>query len=729
MRGISRFAAAALSKRGFSIAAIIFVFAMSDTVTGQSQVGPDVAGRAGDGISVASLSSDGSRLAIGSPRSGENGTNSGEVRIFEYSGHDWEPLGGNLVGASADSSFGNAVSLSHNGMRVAVGSRRSDVNGEDSGRAQVFEWSGAEWVQLGSSMDGDGAGDEFGSSVALSGDGEHLAVGAIWADSTGLMTGEVRVFEWSGGDWVAIGPILAGVEDAEMFRKVSISYDGARLAVGAPGSDANGSDSGRVLVYEWNGTEWIQLGSDIIGENAVDQAAQISLSPDGQTLAIGANLNDGNGESAGHVRVFRWNGSEWVQLGMDIDGDSARDVFGVSTSLSQDGNRLAVGASGSNDSAGYARVYEWSGETWQKLGDDVRGDAPKDFCGSQVALTPDGNRVAVVNSKSDLYGEDSGHVEVYDYSEFNAFTINAGLNDAWFNLETGGQGFLISVLPDAETVFLAWFTYDTEIPPEDAIAHLGDPGHRWLTAQGTYAGKDAVLDIVLTSNGIFDEATDVVRTDPPGSDGTIILAFDDCYTGTIEYNIPSISRQGVIPIQRIVNDNVAVCEALNEVSIELPQPNPESPLKFGEGNNLNAGLNDAWFNLDTPGQGILLSVLPVSDVVFLAWFTYDTELPPADAIANLGDSGHRWLTAQGLYEGGRAVLDLVVTSGGLFDFPTEVERTDPPGSDGTITLDFADCYSGTITYDITAINQQRSFTVQRIVNDNVPLCEALMEHQ
>jgi hypothetical protein len=310
-----------------------------------------------------------------------------------------------------------------------------------------------------------------------------------------------------------------------------------------------------------------------------------------------------------------------------------------------------------------------------------------------------------------------------------SFSINAGLNDAWFNLDTDGQGFLISVLPEAETVFLAWFTYDTALPPEDAVAHLGDPGHRWLTAQGAYAGNEAVLDIVLTSNGIFDEATDVVRTDPPGSDGTLILTFDDCYSGTIEYDIPSISRQGVIPIERIVDDNVAVCEALVDGSMEMPIPDPDSPLSFGKGNDLNSGLNDAWFNLDTPGQGIFLSVLPVSEVVFLAWFTYDTELPPEDAIANLGDPGHRWLTAQGLYDGGQAVLDLVVTSGGLFDYPTEVELTDPAGSDGTIMLDFTDCYSGTVTYDITAINQQRSFTVQRIVNDNVPLCEALMEQQ
>lgn len=304
--------------------------------------------------------------------------------------------------------------------------------------------------------------------------------------------------------------------------------------------------------------------------------------------------------------------------------------------------------------------------------------------------------------------------------------INAGFNDAWFDPNTNGQGFLISVLPDAGIVFLAWFTYDTELPPQDAVANLGDPGHRWLTAQGVYAGNQSVMDIVLTSGGIFDESTTVSRTDPPGSDGTLILTFDDCYTGTIEYNIPSINRQGTIPIQRLTNDNAAVCEALSDETLVPPPVDPLNPVPFDLDNLMNAGLNDAWFNIATEGQGILVSVLPVSGIVFLAWFTYDTELPPQDAVANLGDPGHRWLTAQGVFAGGDSVLDLVITSGGLFDEPSVVDRTDPPGSDGSIVLSFENCYSGTVTYDITSINRQGVFPIQRIVTDNVPLCEALM---
>lgn len=144
-----------------------------------------------------------------------------------------------------------------------------------------------------------------------------------------------------------------------------------------------------------------------------------------------------------------------------------------------------------------------------------------------------------------------------------SFTINAGLNDAWYYKPTDGQGFFITVFPDLGYVSLAWFTYDTELPPEDATANLGDPGHRWLTALGPIDGDQVVMSITMTSGGIFDDPTEVDRTDPPGSDGTITLTFDSCSAGTIEYEIPSINRQGVIPIERVVDDNIVICEALS----------------------------------------------------------------------------------------------------------------------------------------------------------------------
>jgi hypothetical protein len=141
------------------------------------------------------------------------------------------------------------------------------------------------------------------------------------------------------------------------------------------------------------------------------------------------------------------------------------------------------------------------------------------------------------------------------------FQINSGLNDAWFNLATNGQGFLITVFPERKEMFLAWFTFDTERPPEDVTALLGEPGHRWLTAQGPYEGDTANLTIFVTEGGVFDAVEPVAETDPAG-DGTITVEFAGCTEGLVNYEITSLDISGVIPIQRISPDNVSLCETL-----------------------------------------------------------------------------------------------------------------------------------------------------------------------
>ena len=141
------------------------------------------------------------------------------------------------------------------------------------------------------------------------------------------------------------------------------------------------------------------------------------------------------------------------------------------------------------------------------------------------------------------------------------FNINPGLNDAWFNLATNGQGLLVTVFPDIKQMFLAWFTYDTERPPEDVTAFLGEPGHRWLTAQGPYDGDTATLKILVTEGGVFDSPVPAAETNVAG-DGAMTLEFADCENGLVNYHIASLDISGEFPIERITADNVPLCEAL-----------------------------------------------------------------------------------------------------------------------------------------------------------------------
>ncbi len=180
----------------------------------------------------------------------------------------------------------------------------------------------------------------------------------------------------------------------------------------------------------------------------------------------------------------------------------------------------------------------------------------------ELGIVLEVNRLTV-DSRNRVIFADHDNRQLVIFKIIDEFQINAGLNDAWYNPDTDGQGFFINVFPDLGAVSLAWFTYDTELPPMDATAHLGDPGHRWLTAVGPIDGNQVTMDIELTSGGLFDAASEITRTDPPGSDGTLILTFDNCNSGSIEYDIPSINQQGVVPIQRVVDDNIVLCEALS----------------------------------------------------------------------------------------------------------------------------------------------------------------------
>jgi hypothetical protein len=163
----------------------------------------------------------------------------------------------------------------------------------------------------------------------------------------------------------------------------------------------------------------------------------------------------------------------------------------------------------------------------------------------------------------DLYvaSEPGGVYLISDGTPANGgFVINEFLSDAWFDPATDGQGFFIIVWPDTGLVFLSWFTYDVERSPQDVGAVLGEPGHRWLTAQGPFSGDTASLTLYRTAGGVFDAA--VPAPGPAERDGAVTVTWSGCNQALLTYEITSLGRAGQIPLQRIVTSKVAPCEAL-----------------------------------------------------------------------------------------------------------------------------------------------------------------------
>jgi hypothetical protein len=117
------------------------------------------------------------------------------VRVFNWSGSAWIQLGADIDGEASSDFSGWSVALSSDGTRLAVGGYANDGGGTDSGHMRVFDLVGGAWTQVGTDIDGEAAGDRFGSSVALSSDGSRLAVGGPFNDGNGSDAGHVRVFD------------------------------------------------------------------------------------------------------------------------------------------------------------------------------------------------------------------------------------------------------------------------------------------------------------------------------------------------------------------------------------------------------------------------------------------------------------------------------------------------------------------------------------------------------
>jgi sulfatase modifying factor 1 len=221
-----------------------------------------------------------------------------------------------------------------------------------------------------------------------------------------------------------------------------------------------------------------------------------------------------------------------------------------------DGNLTTVGSAGTGSQSYYGtsdqsgNVLEWT-ETVAQAGESrvVRG-------GSW-----DNNEGLMQSSSPTSFGVIFGDQRVgFRIASARSFLINAAISDAWYYPPTSGQGFFIIVWEDIELVFLSWFTFDTERPPEDVTAILGEPGHRWLTALGSYSGDTATLDVFRTNGGVFDSEEPPAVTDPTPV-GTITITWTGCNAGILSYNLPSLALTGDIPIERIVLSNVAACEA------------------------------------------------------------------------------------------------------------------------------------------------------------------------
>ena len=391
--------------------------------------------------SAVSLSSDGSTLAVGTVYEGSNASgvggdqtdntffSSGAVYIFTLTGSMWTQQA--YVKASnvlEEALFGNSVSLSSNGSTLAVGAEYefSDY----SGAAYIFTRTGSTWSEQKFLKASDKAEyDEFGSSVSLSGDGSTLAVGARVGDSAAAAdSGVVYMFARTGTDWPEQQKVSASglLAEDEFGYSVSLNSDGTTLAVGAPRESSDVTGIGAAYIFTRTGTSWSQQEKVVATSQGQEDyfGYSISLSGDGNTLAVGAkgedssavrvggNQSDNNASGSGAAYIFTRAGTAWSQQAyVKASNTGAEDEFGYSVSLSSDGSTLAVGARSEDSNAtglggiesdntanesGAVYTFSLTGTTWTQQAYVKATDAEgSDIFGESVSLSGDGSTLAV----------------------------------------------------------------------------------------------------------------------------------------------------------------------------------------------------------------------------------------------------------------------------------------------------------------------------------------------
>jgi trimeric autotransporter adhesin len=448
----------------------------------------------GNGLTMAvgSPFEDGSGTGI-NPASNDAGIDVGAVYIYTRAttASSWN-LSAYIKASNAQNNdrFGYSVSLSADGNTLAVGATGRDglssgvnpavdagFSNFDAGAVYVFTRSTV-WAQQAFIKSGNPSmGDIFGHSVSLSADGNTLAVGALYEDGgnsginpavneVGTNTGAAYVFTRSGTTWSQQAYVKASnpTGDDQFGFSVAVSGDGNTLAVGAIFEDGGsaginqpvneiGTNSGAAYVFTRSGTTWSQqayiksfqpTGDDNFGWS-------VALNTDGNTLAVGAWLEDGGNAginqpvneispNSGAAYVFTRSGTTWSQQAyVKSSNPTGADNFGFAVALSGDGNTLAVGApyedgingciNGANNNSltnsGAAYVYIRSGTSWveQAIVKTQNPQSNTDF-GRAVSLSTDGKVLAVgapyedsaatgINPAQNTSGTDTGAAFVY----------------------------------------------------------------------------------------------------------------------------------------------------------------------------------------------------------------------------------------------------------------------------------------------------------------------------
>ncbi|WP_194768400.1 HYR domain-containing protein [Tamlana sp. I1] len=339
------------------------------------------------------------------------------ISIFTGNAQSIQQLGTTFYGTNQNDNAGTASAISDDGTRVAVGYPGSDEGNNDSGQVRVFDFVGGAWTQVGGNINGVAAGEHMGGNVAINKAGNILAISGGGQTNT---RGIIRVYELIAGTWTQLGADINGVDLSDHLGVVmDLDASGTVLALGAPNSSVGNSGflKGYVKVFKYSGGIWTQIGAQLNGAHSYETfGAGIALDDSGNRLAVGdSGANSSVANFTGKVNIYDKDGSNnWV-LKAEIYGLKQFDYSGASVDLSANGNILISGSSEHTDTRGaQARVYDISNITSPtQIGADITVESFEDLA-APVSISNNGNRVLVAGPHRNVNGHYTGYVRIFD---------------------------------------------------------------------------------------------------------------------------------------------------------------------------------------------------------------------------------------------------------------------------------------------------------------------------
>lgn len=305
-------------KNNSLIVLILLIFYFQQAILGQTWLLKEsiLGDNRGDGFGISiSSNTDGSVFAVGASQTFGKGKNwgiAGSVKIYEVLGDTLIQKGKDIEGYGLT---GTAVSMSDDGTVLAVSSIGTDENGPATGSVRIYKFNENKWTQIGKTIVGIGA-SWFGSSLSLSADGATVVIGGPTNDFDGIRCGYAVVYRYIKNEWIQIGQDLSGLNYGDEFgTSVDISSDGQIIAVGAPNFDYTHKGSGIVKVFRYENYGWQQLGQDLsIPAPNTSFGKNVKISSDGLYIAIESRYRNGN-----MLSVYTLSENSWEQLGKPFE--------------------------------------------------------------------------------------------------------------------------------------------------------------------------------------------------------------------------------------------------------------------------------------------------------------------------------------------------------------------------------------------------------------------------